>query len=433
MSTNQKIYKTLDSDVSPYIEQKDVILCRSGIQMYHKTHLTGFINGGENPPPVEKEWYREYRPASVIVKSKKKCRSLPVTKEHPSEWVNSKNFNDLAGGVTDKTIDIVALDGDSDGEIGIQSNITFYTDDLHDYYQENKEVSLGYTCRKHWVENPDEVGYDIILDEILEINHLAITKAGRGGSSVAIIDSLLGGLKPMRTGIFAMLAGKKQKDSKKASFGNEVFDSIKNSKSTDAEGLEKEMASVLDSCVVLKDCEEKTTLINVIKDCFDNKVEAIANKDSIVKTLDDMYVSISGNSLQEIVKACSGMANGSVTSTVDAEVVTDSEDEEDKDKDEESKDEDSKDELPKDKEDKKDKKDKKDDKNVDSLDSKDVLTKESVLAIVKDSMKAIAVEAVQEALGIKKEFKDESTEINKDSLESGLDVIAKDYSDFLEK
>ena len=431
MSTNKNVYKNLDSDVSPYIEQKDVILCRSGIQMYHKTHLTGFINGGENPPPVEKEWYREYRPASVIVKSKKKCRSLPVTKEHPSEWVNSKNFNDLAGGVTDKTLDVVALDGDSDGEIGIQSNITFYTDDLHDYYLDNKEVSLGYTCRKHWVDNPDEVGYDILLDEILEINHVAITKAGRGGSSVAIIDSLLGGLKPMKSGIFSFLAGKKQKDSEKGSFGSEVFNAIKNSKSTDEEGLKKEMASVLDSCKVLQDCAEKDTLLNVVSDCFENKEEAIANKDSIVQTLDDMYVSISGNSLKEIVSACSGMSAGTSASAIDTETVSDSKDgEEDKDKDEESKEEDSKDELPKDK---KDKKDKKEDKNVDSLTTPIVWTKDSIMAIVKDSMKEMAVDAVKEALGIKSKTKDDSMEINKDSLTDGLDVISKDYTSFLER
>lgn len=426
MSTNNKVYKNIDSDASPFIEQKDVILCRSGIQMYHKTHLTSFINGGANPPPVEKEWYREYRPASVVVKAKKKCRSLPVTKEHPIEWVNSKNFNELAGGVTDKALDVVALDGDGDGEIGIQSNITFYTEELHDYYLDNKEVSLGYTCRKHWVDNPDEVGYDILLDEILEINHLAITKAGRGGSSVAIIDSLLGGLKPMKSGIFSFLAGKKQKDSEKGSFGSEVFNSIKNSKSTDEEGLKKEMASVLDSCKTLQDCKEKETLLNVVSDCFENKEEAIANKDSIVKALDDMYVTISGNSLQEIVSACSGMHT---TSNVDAEIVADSQDgEEDKDKDE-----DSKDELPKDKKDKKDEKDKKEDKNTDSLTSPIVWTKDSILAIVQDSMKKVAVEAVQEALGVKKVSKNVDEEINTDSLDDGLDVISKDYTSYLER
>ena len=43
------------------------------------------------------------------------------------------------------------------------------------------------------------------------MNHLAITRAGRGGSSVAVIDSIIGGMKPMRTGFFAFITSKKQK------------------------------------------------------------------------------------------------------------------------------------------------------------------------------------------------------------------------------
>ena len=78
-----------------------------------------------------------------------------------------------------------ALEGEAEGEIGIKSDLTFFTRKLHEYYQENKDVSLGYTCKKHYVDNPDEVGYDIILDDITEVNHLAITRAGRGGSQVS--------------------------------------------------------------------------------------------------------------------------------------------------------------------------------------------------------------------------------------------------------
>ena len=61
--------KITDSDASPFIEQKDVILCRSGIQIYHKSELDSFITE-DNKPAVEREWYREYRPANVVVKHK---------------------------------------------------------------------------------------------------------------------------------------------------------------------------------------------------------------------------------------------------------------------------------------------------------------------------------------------------------------------------
>ena len=42
----------------PFILQKDVILCRSGIQLYHKSEVASLITE-DNKPVVEKEWYRE--------------------------------------------------------------------------------------------------------------------------------------------------------------------------------------------------------------------------------------------------------------------------------------------------------------------------------------------------------------------------------------
>ena len=46
--------KVTDSDAQPYIEQKDVILCRSGIQYYHNSEIASFITE-DNKPPKEKE------------------------------------------------------------------------------------------------------------------------------------------------------------------------------------------------------------------------------------------------------------------------------------------------------------------------------------------------------------------------------------------
>ena len=301
-----KIFNVKDSEAKPYIEQKDVILCRSGKQLYHRSELEGFISQG-NEPKVQKDWYIEYRPASVVVKAQSLCKSLPVTKEHPEDWVTPQTFSSLAGGTTDKEVEIVALDGESEGEIGIKSNLTFYTDELYNYYKENKEVSLGYTCRKHWVDNPEEVGYDIILDEILEVNHLAITRAGRGGSSVAILDSIMGGYKPMKSGIFSFLAGKKQKDSNPETLGTKVLKALKEAK-TDKD-LDASAKAVLDSCALLKDCATKTTLMNSICDCFEHKDKALANGEELVETLDSMYNTIVKDSVEEIKDALVDLYN----------------------------------------------------------------------------------------------------------------------------
>ena len=261
----------------------------------------------------------------------------------------------------------------------------------------NKEVSLGYTVEKHFVENPEEVGYDIILDRIIEVNHLAITKSGRGGSSVAVIDSIIGGMKPMRTGIWSWLTKGKQTDSK-TSFGKDVVSALHHCKGSTEEEQTKELKGVFDSCANLKDCEKKTTMLNVIRDCYDSREKAFENEEALVKTLDSMY--------QQIV----------ADSNKDFEEATDSEKEKDGCKDTEgeknSKDEDEK---------------KNKDANKDSL-----LSKEEIAQAVKDSMlaelKELVPSLVKETLGIKEPKKDNSGV----QLDSNTSVITRDYSEFLE-
>ena len=428
--------KINDSEAKPFIEQKDVILCRSGIQIYHKSELSSFITE-DNKPPVEKEWYREYRPANVVVKAQDLFKSLPVTKEHPEVWVDSHNWKDLAGGTLDKEVTVVALEGESEGEIGLKSNITFYTDDLYNYYLSNKEVSVGYTCKKHFVDNPEEVGYDIILDEITEVNHLAITRAGRGGSSVAVIDSIIGGLKPMRTGIFAWFAGKKQKavnDSAPSSFGKEVLEAVKNSKGTTEEELAGEMKGVLDSCAILKDCEAKDTLLNVVKDCFDNKKMALANEKELTATLDSMWTDINNDSLKEFESL--GKAEDSAAED-SKDKPEEGKEEDSKDKPEEGKEEDSKDKPEEGKEE--DSKDKPEEgKEEDSKEEKDGCggTKDSSLIAsvidgIKPELKALVADAVKECLGIK----DDAAKVTGGVIDTATkedDISTRDYSSFLE-
>ena len=402
-----------DSGASPFIEQKDVILCRSGIQLYHKSEVEGFITE-DNKPAVEREWYKEYRPANVIVKAKELFKSLPVTKEHPDVWVDAQNFNELAGGTLDKEVEVVALDGEAEGEIGLKSNITFYTEELYNYYLDNKEVSVGYTCKKHFVDNPDEVGYDIILDEITEVNHLAITKKGRGGSKVAVIDSIIGGIRPMRTGIFAFLKSKKQAvNDSSFSFGKTVLEAVKNSKGTTEAELEKEMKGVMDSMTILKDCEAKTKLMDVVKDCFDNKDMAIADEAELTATLDSMWIDIHSDSLGEIAKAFEKL--GKKAEKPADEAVKDSKDEEDEDKNKDSAD----------KEGKKDK-DEKDGCNKDSA----FMTKDDMLTALKAELAPMVADAVKECLGLKDgKSSVEGSEL--DSMEK--EVVKRDYTTFLEK
>ena len=287
-------------------------------------------------------------------------------------------------------------------------------------------MSLGYTCKKHFVDNPEEVGYDILLDEITEVNHLAITQSGRGGSSVAVIDSLIGGMKPMRTGIWAWLAGKKQTDSKTAlTFGKEVFTALKNSKGSTEEELANELKGVFDSCAILKDCPQKDTMLNMIRDCYDNREKALENEEELTKTFDSMYVSLSGDSLKEIVDAVKGLGGCTVATSDSSDKKGDEPsktDDSDKKGDEPSKTDDSD-------------KDKKDDegKNTDSGKAVDSapLTKEDIAKIVKDSIAEIVPQMVKDTLGIK----DGKAKVEGGVIDSNTDtpyVAQRDYTEFLE-
>ena len=423
--------KISDSEAKPFIEQKDVILCRSGIQIYHKSELASFITE-DNKPPVEKEWYKEYRPANVIVKAQDLFKSLPVTKEHPDVWVDSKNWKELAGGTLDKEVTVVALDGEAEGEIGLKSNITFYTDDLYNYYLDNKEVSVGYTCKKHFVDNPEEVGYDLILDEITEVNHLAITRAGRGGSSVAVIDSIIGGLRPMRTGIFAWLTSKKQKavnDSAPSSFGKEVLEAVKNSKGTTEEELAEEMKGVLDSMSVLKDCEAKTKLVDVVKDCFDNKKMALENEAELTATLDSMWIDIHSDSLGEIAKAFAKLGKKPEEKTEPA--VNDSEktEGEEKNSTDKPKEGEEKDSTDKPKEGEYEGNKSKDGCNKDSV---PFATKDDIQAVLDSQLEPMVMKAVKKCLGIKEDTKPSVEGSELDSTNKGNACVTRDYTSFLE-
>ena len=424
MCIGMKKTNTLDSSASPFIVQKDVILCRSGIQIYSYNEVKMAL--GE--PPVKKDFYREYRPASVVVKAQDLCRSLPVTKEHPDTWVTPDNWSSLAGGVLDKEVSVVALDGESDGEIGIKSNVTFFTRELYDYYINNKEVSLGYECTKHFVDNASELGYDIILDEITTVNHLAITRAGRGGSSVAIIDSIIGGLKPMRTGIFAWLKGKKQEDSSVAtSFGQKVLASVKNSKGTTEEEIAGEMKSVLDSVSVLKDCETKNTLVNVVKDCFDNREKTLENEEELTKTLDSMWNEVHSCGLAEIDNA---LGKASVKDSEEKEESKGEEKTEDSEK-EESKEEEKTEDSEKEKEKTEDseKEESKGEEKTDSCNKDSSSIKDDILSAIKDSIKPLVTDAVKEVLGIKENDKSEAKGCVVDNAVNGNEI--RDYSSFL--
>ena len=248
----------------------------------------------------------------------------------------------------------------------------------------------------------------------------------------------------MRTGIFAYLASKMQKDSKEPfSFGKEVLNAVKNSNGTTEEELAGEMKGVLDSMSVLKDCEAKDTLLDVVKDCFDNKEKALANEGELTATLDSMWIDIHGDSLKEIAKAFAKLSETKSETSVPANDTDpqskDSEPEkkdegkegENKDAEPEKKDEgkegENKDAENKDVEPKKDEED-----GCHNKDSAAVMTKDDMLAAIKDALPELVQSAVKEVLGLKDDTAKPQVDGGVvDSGNTGSSVVARNYEDFL--
>lgn len=251
----------------------------------------------------------------------------------------------------------------------------------------------------------------------------------------------------MRTGIFAYLKSKKQKavNDSVPSFGKSVLEAVKNSKGTTEEELAVEMKGVLDSMSILKDCEAKDKLVDVVKDCFDNKDMAIADEEELTATLDSMWIDIHGDSLSEIAKAFAKLGKPAVQAPAPAEDSAnkdsepegeegdnkDSENAEGEGKDSKSdKDEGEEENKDSDPDDKKDKKDKdKDGCNKDS--APEVANKDDIKTVLDSMLKPMVEAIVKDCLGIKEDSHPKVEGAELDSVNKG-NVEAFDYNSFLE-
>lgn len=375
---------TLDKS-NPYYEKKGVILCRSGIQEYQHDEVTRMM---ADAPPEKKPVYKVYRPASVIIAALEKMKELPLTVEHPPEFLNGHNWSLYAKGYTGSEATLVPL---GDDEIGVRSRVIFSTAEVYNYYVNgNEEVSLGYEAVYAWVDNAAEVGYDIIMVAIDSVNHLAITAAGRGGYRVSIIDSLIGGIRSMKTGLFHFLAKKgKTADSKETKLSSLVFDALEKSKTLDDAAMQNEIKKVTDSLSTLKDGDKKDLLVSVVKDCFSAPDTAIGNKEQVSGVLDSVYAKAEAETLATVdalVKDEDGKGVGT-KNVQDADDKKKEDEDEDKEKDKEKKSADS---------------------GTDKPSTTDSVSMDSVKSVVaasvkeiRDSLPGLISASVREALGIK--------------------------------
>lgn len=415
--TGKKVV-TADEASSSAIIVKNAILARSGIYVYSHEEM---LRRGHNPE-VKKDFYREYRPASVLVAAKDKFKYAVLTKEHPRS-ITADNIQQVIEGVVGSDIDVVSLENN---EIALKGEIAFYTKDGVEYYNTGaKETSAQYISKVSPVFGPE---YDYILDEIQEVQGLALTRQGRGGSSVAVLDSLISvktekklqGDKVMsKNSILSFLGiGKAPQDE----LSSLVIDSLTgyDALSEDAKKARREKVEALLN--PLADSPEKKILVDTVKDCFDYPKEVLEKKAEVSKGLKSLY------------SLCVSSDVAALQSTFDSikekEEDTKNAEEEEKKKKEaaekEAKEKETKDAEAKAKEDE-EKKKKEAEGTKDSI-VLDAAGLEAIITKVTDSVSAKIDEAVKKQLGIevKKEVTNDSILPSFSSVENDSSFLLKD-------
>lgn len=277
---------TIDEASSSAIIVKNAILARSGIYMYSHEEM---LRRGHNPE-VKKDFYREYRPASVLVAAKDKFKYAVLTKEHPNS-ITTDNIQQVIEGVVGSNIDVVSL---GDNDIALKGEIAFYTKDGVDYYNAGvKETSAQYISKVTPVFGED---YDYILDEIQEVQGLALTRQGRGGSAVAVLDSLISaataekklqGDKVMsKNSILSFLGIGKAPQDELSSLVIDSLTGYSGLNEIDKKARRDKVDTLLNS---LADSPEKKILVDTVKDCFDYPKEVLEKSEEVTKGIKSLY------------------------------------------------------------------------------------------------------------------------------------------------
>lgn len=150
-------------------------IARTGIQHYSAAEL-GLQDRAPN------DMIRVYRPPSAVFDDAAMAglAHRPVTNDHPSEHVTSKNWKQLAVG-------FIGGDVASDGKfisvpLALMDQVA-----IDDWKSGKRELSVGYQCELKMQDGvtPEGEAYDAVQDQI-KPNHLALCWKARGGPELRL-------------------------------------------------------------------------------------------------------------------------------------------------------------------------------------------------------------------------------------------------------
>ena len=255
---------------------KRVAIARSGVYKYRAEEVPGF---GLSVPPEKKGqvFFGVFRPPEVLRKAKDKFARLPITLEHPRAMVDGNNYRDLAMGWTGDSVEAELVADSKD--VLLLSTLTLADNEaISAYYRGIVEVSPGYRGLFVWASgiSPSGEAYDIRMDDVTEVNHLALTRKGKGGSATCVFDSREVIVRKRKSGIFYAIYKKLNgvNDSQEDGFVSELSDLIKNARKLDDGQVGLRVASLVDRIDPLPDSEDKTKLVTYVEDLLGIKEES---------------------------------------------------------------------------------------------------------------------------------------------------------------
>lgn len=291
---------------------KDVVIAKSGIYEYARRELAGMIPLGlvEIPKVYDGiQVFKVYRPASVLAAAQDKFTSLPIIREH-SAWLSPQNYRDHTLGWTGDSS--TAIMSEDKSEIIIKSSVKLADAEAIAAYDSGiREVSPGYTGHFVWKEGKYQGReYQIVMDSIAEVNHLALTVQGRGGPDVKIADSrcdmnLKEKAKKFASGLWH--AAKKLAagvtDSDLGAFRAKVEDLVGKRSTLDEAGIKSAVDELKGALADLPDSDEKGTLERVLEDfAVGLKEQDDATAAQAGKMVADLFEKLDGDAVADVTE-----------------------------------------------------------------------------------------------------------------------------------
>lgn len=288
---------------------KEAAVARSGVYQYLPEEIQQYIARGLLDPKGfdatdRGRVYNVYRPALVLEKAAPLYTKQPITVEHPDQEVTPKNVRSFMVGMTGDSARAVWMPNSN--EIRIVTPLTLLDQEAIDTYEDGtREVSPGYEALLVWKDgvSPNGEAFDLVMEKVLEVNHLALCPGplgGRGGAEVAILDSKGGSMKP-KTGLLWFVKKKLGiiKDSKK-NFRDSLSAVIKDRAMMDEAGMASKIEEIKKLCADLPESDEKAQLLRFIDDLKLAKDHDDTTANEEVAVVSDMYDSLDEKATAEI-------------------------------------------------------------------------------------------------------------------------------------